>query len=278
MSSKILNYFYRLSAGILSLGLTSAFAEDKSQFTLLNPTPREFMRELSTDRPDATESPYTVDAGHFQLETSIVDYTRNDQGSGSETYSWMSSNLKIGLLNDLDIQIVFEPFVEDKSVEEDISGFGNVQIRLKNNLWGNDSGDYAIALMPFVQFPTGQGELNNNHFEGGLIVPVGISLPNEFSLGLMAEIDFIRNEDNDDYGSEFVHTATVGHSIIGDLSGFLEYVGTAPRKTGTNYSANFGGGITYAVSEDTQLDLGAYFPLNDNADDLNLFIGFSLRS
>jgi hypothetical protein len=39
---------------------------DKSAFSLFNPTPRELMREMSTDRPDTTESPYTVDAGHFQ--------------------------------------------------------------------------------------------------------------------------------------------------------------------------------------------------------------------
>jgi hypothetical protein len=35
---------------------------DKSQFHLFNPTPKALMRELSTDRPDQTESPYTVDA------------------------------------------------------------------------------------------------------------------------------------------------------------------------------------------------------------------------
>ncbi len=33
---------------------------DKWQYNLLNPTPRNLMREMSTDRPDKTESPYTV--------------------------------------------------------------------------------------------------------------------------------------------------------------------------------------------------------------------------
>src|SRR5258707_15821817 len=41
---------------------------DKSGYTLFNPTPREYMRAFTTDRPDLTESPFTVDAGHFQLE------------------------------------------------------------------------------------------------------------------------------------------------------------------------------------------------------------------
>ena len=35
------------------------------------------MREFNTDRPDVTESPFTVDAGHWQLELSFVEYTHN---------------------------------------------------------------------------------------------------------------------------------------------------------------------------------------------------------
>src|SRR5438046_9245564 len=34
---------------------------DKSSYTLFNPTPRAFMRELSADRPDKTDTTYTVD-------------------------------------------------------------------------------------------------------------------------------------------------------------------------------------------------------------------------
>ena len=50
---------------------------DKSDYNLFNPTPRELMREMSTDRPDTTESPYTVDAGHYQVEMSFVDYVHD---------------------------------------------------------------------------------------------------------------------------------------------------------------------------------------------------------
>ena len=50
---------------------------DKSGYNLFNPTPSNMMRELTPDRPDKTESPYTVDAGHFQLEMSFVEFTLN---------------------------------------------------------------------------------------------------------------------------------------------------------------------------------------------------------
>src|SRR5688572_22582399 len=61
-------------------------AADKSAYTLFNPTPRELMREMSTDRPDVTESSKTVDAGHVQVELSFGDYVRDEQdGVKSET-------------------------------------------------------------------------------------------------------------------------------------------------------------------------------------------------
>jgi hypothetical protein len=51
-------------------GATRAPA-DKWQYHLLRPTPAELIPEMSTDRPDKTESPYTVDAGHFQVELDV---------------------------------------------------------------------------------------------------------------------------------------------------------------------------------------------------------------
>ena len=72
----------------LSCAAATALAQDagpgadKSHYTLFDPTPRALMREMATDRPDVTESPYTVDAGHVQVESSFVEYTRDDDGGG----------------------------------------------------------------------------------------------------------------------------------------------------------------------------------------------------
>ena len=53
----------------------SASAPDKSQYWLLNPVPTDQMRDFNTDRPPKANSPYTVDAGHFQYETDLVNFT-----------------------------------------------------------------------------------------------------------------------------------------------------------------------------------------------------------
>lgn len=263
---------------------------DKRGYNLFNPTPRHLMREMSTDRPDTTESPYSVDAGHIQVELSLFDYAHNnDDGVESQALSVLPTNIKVGLLNNVDIQFVFTPYERTKFSTDDgdntIDGFSDdTQIRLKINLWGNDGpqpgfGDTAFAIMPFIKFPTGSGELSNDHVEGGIILPLAIALPGEFGLGLMAEIDFVYDESQDDYGIEVVHTATIGHAIPGieNLGGYIEYIGTAPHDTGSTYQAIASGSLTYTLSDNWILDVGGTIGISDSADDYSIFVGTSFR-
>lgn len=256
---------------------------DKGQYHLLNPTPRPLMRELSTDRPDTTESPYTVDAGHFQVELSFLEYTRDDGGDDFEEFALLPANIKIGLLNNVDLQLVVTPFVRQEfedaagSDDDDASGFGDTQLRLKVNFWGNDGGPTALAFMPFIQFPTGDDEVSANHAEGGLIFPLAVELPAGFGLGLMAEVDFVRDAANDGYDIDFVHTATIGHDLAGPLAGYLEYVGVAPSADDADYIAVLGAGLTYAIGDDVQLDAGVNVGLTDAADDVGVFAGVTFR-
>src|SRR5262245_65062609 len=83
----------RLAAAALALAPAALAAEsDKSSFCLFNPTPRELMRDMDTDRPDTTESPHTVDAGHVQAELSFADVT-TDSESGTPNRSWQVAPL-----------------------------------------------------------------------------------------------------------------------------------------------------------------------------------------
>ena len=47
---------------------------DGSRRTLLNPTSREWMREMTTGRTDKIESPSTVNAGHCPSEGGVVSH------------------------------------------------------------------------------------------------------------------------------------------------------------------------------------------------------------
>ncbi len=263
-------------------------APDKSQYNLLNPTPKALMRELATDRPDKTESAYTVDAGHFQFEMDVVNWSHDRDTSGggdvrTDTLGIVPLNLKAGLFNWLDLQVVLDNYTsirtEDRrtGVKNTESGFGDVTTRLKMNLWGNDGGTTALALMPWVKAPTSSAGVGNGAVEGGLIVPLAISLPAGFGLGIMPEFDFMENGNGDGTHTEFVNTITVSHDIIGNLGGFLEFYSMVSTESGSEWVGTFDVGLTYGFTPNTQLDAGVHIGVTDSADDWNPFLGFSIR-
>lgn len=259
---------------------------DKSGYHLFNPTPRALMRDMSTDRPDTTESAYTVDAGHFQVEMSFVDYSYDRQNKDSQTrrgFAVAPVLLKAGLLNNVDLQIGIDPYTREKTTDRGtatsvtIEGFGDTLARLKVNLWGNDGGDTAFAIMPLVKFPTADGGMGNGNIEGGFISILAVELPSEFSSAFMIEFDFNRSAADDRHVVDLVHTATVGRTIIGDLGGYVEYAGFMNLNSDEDYRGYFDGGLTYGLTPDIQLDTGVRVGLTKAADDLGLFAGISLR-
>lgn len=259
---------------------------DKRRYTLFNPTPRAALREFSPDRPDITESPFTVDAGHFQVELSLVEDTlARDGGARTDTLDVAPINLKLGLTNRIDLQVLFTPFervATRDGTRPAVEGFGDdTQVRLKVNLWGDDtygkSGKTAFALMPFVKVPTGKAGIGNGHVEGGLILPLAVELPAGFDLATMVELDAVYDEDRDDYGVDVVHSASLGHRLVGRLAGYVEYVGVAPRSGGGGYRAVASSGLVYGLNDNWNVDAGGTLGLSGRTDDLRVFVGTSVR-
>lgn len=245
------------------------------------------MRELSTDRPDQTESPYTVDAGHFQIEMDLANgVLEHDRSSGgdlrSQVWGFGGVNLKAGLLNNVDIQFVLDGYVDSRvkdrttGVTADDSGFGEVTTRLKINVWGNDGGTTAFAVMPFLKWPLSQSSLRNGKTEGGIILPLAVELPAGWGLGLMTEIDFVRDASND-FDTEYFNTITVGHDIVGNLGGYVEFAALFTPESDAQWQGQVGVGLTYGISENIQLDAGCNFGVTRVAPDLNPFLGLSWR-
>ena len=257
---------------------------DKGGYNLFNPTPSDMMRELTPDRPDKTESPYTVDAGHFQLETSFVEYTLNQSaGLRTETWNVAPTNFKVGLSNNADLQFVFNNYLnvltEDRTAgtSSTQSGFGDSTIRLKINLWGNDGGNTAFAILPFVKLPTNTDHLGNNSVEGGVIFPLAVKLPGGWDMGLETGTSFQRNGDSHGYHSEFINSVTFGHDLFGKLSGYAEFFSNISTEQGSDWVGTVDIGLNYGLTKDIQLDCGVNFGVTRAADDVNPFAGITMR-
>lgn len=239
-------------------------------------------REMSTDRPDKTESPYTVPKGSWQLEMDAVNWTRDkEDGVTTKSVSVAPFNLKYGVGANSDLQLVVAPYtdveVRGGGANTDASGFGDVIIRLKHNFWGNDGGPSAFGLMPFVKLPTASDEFGaNNDVEGGLIAPLALDLGDGFGLGVMGQVNVLKDS-KDDYAPEFVVSATLGHDLTDRLGGYVELWASRFDDTGEKTQATFDTGLTYAVTQTLQLDTGVNIGLNNATDDVQAFVGVSRR-
>ncbi len=228
----------RAPAGEATAAAASASAADKSRFTLFNPTPTDQLREFNPDRPSVTNSPFTVDAGHVQVELSLVEYAYDsDQGARADSYSILPAQVRVGVLNNVEFELGLQPYLNQHTKVagrgSQVSGFGDLRVGLKINLWGDDGpGPTAFGLIPFLTLPTGHGELTTGHLQGGLALPFAASLPGGFDLGVMLEFDIDRDAANDGYGVDILHTLSIGHKIVGNLSGYVEYFGFTPVRLG----------------------------------------------
>ena len=98
----------------------AAAPPDKSQYTLFNPVPADQLRSMQTDRPNVTNTPITVDAGHLQIETGLIDYTltrTRTAGANVRTddTTFGEFNFRLGVLNNLELNLVTDAYQIDRT-------------------------------------------------------------------------------------------------------------------------------------------------------------------
>ena len=236
-----------------------------------SPLAAQELRPLSTDRPDTTESAYTVDAGHFQFEMEAVAWTR-DGDDDSVTLGEL--NAKYGLNASTDLQVVIPFYTHEDSGAE---GFGDIEVRLKRNLWGNDSEGTAFAVMPYLKLPTANSDLGNGKLEGGIIVPFSFDGPGQCTCAVMTQLDFAEDGDGSGYHAISVNSATICQPVTDELSAFFELVGIFSADSDDHTEAYFNTGCTYALDDTTQLDGGIRLGLTDASADVTPFLGVSKK-
>lgn len=261
---------------------------DKGGYTLFNPVPIALMREFSTDRPDVNDTPHTVDAGHFQVEMDIAAYTydrNNVEKAPIRVTTWEVAPMliKVGILNWVDLQLGISPYTDIVTIDHvtgvrtSSRGFGDSVLRAKLNLWGNDGGDTAFALIPYIKAPTAQNDLGNRKWEGGISLPLEMELPAGFDFGVMPILSALGNDSGPGRDFQYGGAIVIGHQIAGPVDGLVEFIGQERTQRGAQWEGVLNLAVTWAVSGNLHLDCGMKFGLTRSADDLRPAIGLSWR-
>ncbi len=268
---------------------SSTPAPDKSGYTLFNPTPLSLRRSYNTDRPSRTDSPFSIDAGAFQIETDVVNaaFDRNNPARLDikvRTIQYGLTNLKVGLTNHIDFQLFVQPLVErrtsgrDFGPERTVSGFGDLTPRLKINLIGNEGGPITMALVPSVKLPTAAKRIGNRKVEFGLGLPVTIQLPAGFAVFGQTRFDALAKPGGGRRG-QFQNNVGAFRKLFGPVSAYVEFASNVSSRGEDKdpWIGQLGGGLVWQVRPNFSVDLNAYGGITRASDDLNVFTGFGYR-
>jgi hypothetical protein len=251
---------------------------------LFNPAPASVWRAYNTDRPSKTDSPFTVDAGVFQIESDVANWTLDyDQGVRVRIWIIGNTNFKIGLTNWMDLQVFPQFYVNirtsgpgfGKALEQD--GFGDTTVRLKVNLLGNDGGKLAIGFVSSLKIPTNTDHFANHVWEPGFGLPINYALPAGFTLFAQTRIDVLDEPGSSNMRVQWQNPIGLSRTIVGNLSGYIEFFNAVSSGHDHPWVGTFDTGLIYQVSPNFSVDVNSFFGLTQNAPDYNVFIGFGRR-
>lgn len=264
------------------------------------------MRDFVTDRPDKTVNPVTVDAGHIQLEIDMFSVTFDrrippsrdpvtrpiDSGTGGFTRSQPATagakddylvaltNLRIGLLNNLDLHLLIRPLQwlrADGLTRSTAFGIGDSRVLLKYNLWGNEGGKTAAGLTFYGDVPTGGEGLSTRAYEGGATFAWLSRAPKKTLIGFEVGGEMRRDAGRPGRHLEIPASVSFSRGFSKRLSGKIELASVVAVQRPVIWYSVVALALLLSVGPNTQLDAGINLGLSASANDFNPFLGVSQR-
>ena len=237
---------------------------------------KEKIKEMITDRPDATESPNTVYKGYFQLETGSFYESFEENNFKSEVYGYNTTLLRYGILNNLEFRL----------------GLNFEEVRFTNNGWELEnvtSGFSSLLAGMKVAIAEEKGLLPEIGLLGHLYLPftaskdyrpetTGVDFRFSFAHTVSSKSSIAYNLGaqwlDDSPEAAYVYTFVYGYSISDTVGLYVEVYGDLPEDNRANHF--WDAGFTYSIQNNIQLDatIGKSFT---EGQDILVSTGISVR-
>jgi hypothetical protein len=160
------------------------------------------------------------------------------------------------------------------------AGIGDLFLRAKANLVGDDGGPLGVAIVPYVKAPTAAAGVGNGEVEGGVIVPIVLSLPANWSLTIDPEADVLANAEGPGRHLNLISLASFSYPVTKTLTASAEIWGDEnfdPAGDVTQASFDLGLAWIPAKAPNFQLDGGANLGLTHATPGAQVYVGVSKR-
>ncbi len=258
-------------------------------YSLFNPVPGDKLRDFNPDRPSQLTESFTLDAGHFQLEMDLANYTldrHNPEHAPVDVDQWNVApfDLRVGLTSHTEIDFLYGGYLNLRTRDGDAhtvstqSGFGDLTLLFKYNLFGDDGGTFAFGILPYLKIPTNTANLGNKRIEGGVELPLSINLPANFQAGLQTEFDAVRNDADTRFEPAFTNIAYLGYTFLDKkFTVYGEWYSRVNAGSDSAVDGTVDTGLTYYIGKNAEVDFGCNFGVTRAAADFEPFAGFSVR-
>ena len=212
--------------------------------------------QLTSERPDQTESSIVLSKGHVQIETGI---------SIEDSESNINTLFRIGIIDGIEMRLNSNYLINDNISNLKKSSFSDFEIGAKFKILDEDNNKIKIGFLTHLSLPTAPEIFSYNEY--GLLSRVLIShnIKNDSQIGYNIGYNKYNN-----YDGQFIYTVVYGKSL-GSFGVFFEIFG---EESSNNSNLNFDSGITYLIDNDKQLDLSIGKGLN--SDMFYISAGFSI--
>ena len=212
--------------------------------------------QLTSERPDQTESSLVLSKGHVQIETGI---------SIEDSESNINTLFRIGIIDGIEMRLNSNYLINDDISNLKKSSFTDFEIGAKFKILDEDNNRIKIGFLTHLSVPTAPEIFSYNEY--GLLSRLLVShdIKNDSQIGYNIGYNKYNN-----YDGQFIYTLVYGKSL-GSFGVFFEIFG---EESSNNSNLNFDSGITYLVDNDKQLDLAIGRGLN--SDMFYISAGFSI--
>ena len=213
--------------------------------------------QITTDRPDQTESSLVLSLGHVQIETGIAI---------EDSRSNINTLFRIGIIDGIEMRLNSNYLINDDISILKKSSFSDFEIGAKFRILDKDNNKTKIGFLTHLSIPTAPEIFSYNEY--GILSRILIShdLKNDSQIGYNLGYNKYSNYDGD-----LIYTIEYGRSL-GSFGVFFELFG---NECSNSSSLNFDSGIIYLIDNDKQLDLSIGRGLNN--DMFYVSAGFSIN-
>ncbi|WP_171595216.1 transporter [Marinifilum caeruleilacunae] len=230
--------------------------------------------QMVTDRPGQAESASVMSIKSFQVESG---FSFEKVNANLNNVSYNTTLLRYGLVENIELRLGFQYLGSYESLDggdSDESGFGPLTAGAKFLLLAESEQSPQLALLSTLAIPnTGSSAFENDNLGADIRINADYTLNQAMSLGANFGVMWSGAKEED--FAVWMYAAVIGLSISEQVGAYAELYGFLPGEGKNDH--RWDGGLTYAVSDNLQLDFSTGIGLSKVSPDFFISLGLSIR-